>query len=543
MRGGHEPPGREQTGLVAGDRHARVASRAAERVARVLRGGWSPPSLVERLPRHRVAAWVLALALPVLLTLAQRLFQPAVPPATVLFLTLVVVAGAALLGGAGPAFGAIAAGLLTQWGLFGFPYGSLDAHRPAQIAVLVVFVVLAAGIALLVAELTRLTAEQAALKRIGTLVAGGVSPHELFTAVAGEVATLFRADRAVVAQLEAEKTLVVRAAGGPLAATVVTGERRRAEPPLAAATVVATRAPARTDRARSASADPLMRDGRIVMSSSVAAPVLVDGDLWGIVVISSRRPLPADAETRMPHFTELIATAIANAETREELIASRARIVAASDESRRRVERDLHDGVQQRLVTLTLRLRTLEAALPRAASDLRAEIAGVAEGLHAALDELREIARGIHPAVLSGGGLGPALRTLARRSAVPVTLRAHIDTDLSDVVELAAYYVVSELLTNAAKHAQASVVDVEATTAGGVLRLRVHDDGLGGADASHGSGLTGLRDRIEALGGTLVLHSPPRDGTRVDVALPVDGRRSVWTAGADERAGPLPTSA
>jgi signal transduction histidine kinase len=209
-------------------------------------------------------------------------------------------------------------------------------------------------------------------------------------------------------------------------------------------------------------------------------------------------------------------------QSREELAASRTRIVAAGDQARRRIERDLHDGTQQRLVSLVLDLRAAEAAVPPEAPELRAQLARVADGLTGALDDLRELSRGIHPALLSEGGLGPALRSLARRSVVPVDLDLHVQSRLPEPVEVAAYYVVSEALANAAKHANASVVRVEAEAGDGRLRLSVHDDGVGGATPERGSGLIGLTDRVEALGGTITVHSTTGQGTRLRVDLPIE---------------------
>jgi signal transduction histidine kinase len=209
-------------------------------------------------------------------------------------------------------------------------------------------------------------------------------------------------------------------------------------------------------------------------------------------------------------------------QSRAELAASRARIVAAADHSRRRIERDLHDGVQQRLVSLGLDIRAIQAGMPVELSEPRAELDQLAGGLSDAVDELRELSRGIHPAILSEGGLGPALKALARRSAVPVELDVAVADRLPEPVEVAAYYVVSEALANAAKHAQASVVQVEAHTAAGSLHLRVRDDGTGGAEVGPGSGLIGLADRVQALGGTITVTSPPGDGTTLQVELPLD---------------------
>jgi signal transduction histidine kinase len=239
------------------------------------------------------------------------------------------------------------------------------------------------------------------------------------------------------------------------------------------------------------------------------------------------QPLPADTESRLASFTDLVATAIANAESRASLAASRARIVAAADETRRRIERDLHDGTQQRLISLGLELRAAQAAVPPQLVELERELSRVAEGLASVFDELREISRGIHPAILSEGGLGPALRALARRSAVPVELHVHPERRLSEQLEVAAYYVMSEALSNAAKHAHASVVRVELDLCDTTVRLAIRDDGIGGADPGHGSGLVGLSDRIAALGGRLQVTSPAGGGTTLLIEIPLDGPSSA----------------
>jgi signal transduction histidine kinase len=483
--------------------------------------------LAERLPRRRPkTAWGIALVAPLVITLTANLLGSSVPPATILFVTLLVVVLAALVGGAHPALTAIVVGLLAQEVVFGFPYGSLSNHQPAQVSVLVAFVVIGGGIGILVDELARLTTEQAALRRIATLVARGVPAADLFSGVAAEVAALLEADGALVAHLEPDGFVTILAVGGARADEFGAGERLRVEDPMALAAVVQTRRPARTDDYEGASPELGARIRRMGIRSSVATPIIVEGHLWGVIVASSRRgPLPADSEQRMLNFTELVATAIANAESRSELAASRARIVAASDEARRRLERDLHDGVQQRLVALALEVRAAQSALSPEAAEVRAELSRVVEGLTGALDELREISRGIHPVILSEGGLGPALKTLARRAPVPVALDVRVEDELSDGVEVAAYYTVSEMVTNTAKHAQASAVNVDVTSSGGVLHIVVRDDGIGGADPARGSGLVGLRDRIETLGGTISLRSPKGEGTAVEVVLPLDGGR------------------
>jgi signal transduction histidine kinase len=287
--------------------------------------------------------------------------------------------------------------------------------------------------------------------------------------------------------------------------------------------VYRARSPVRIDdygRATGAAAD-LGRDWGY--HAAAAAPITVEGRLWGVMTVASTgdEPLPPGTEERLAGFTELVGTAIANAEAQAALAASRARIVAAADEARCRIERDLHDGAQQRLVTLTLRLRQLRATASPAAGELAEGLDDVASGLDAALDELREIARGIHPAVLAEGGLRSALRAVARRCPVPVTLSVQVADRPPQAAEIAAYYVVSEALTNTAKHAGASTATVEVAASEGVLRVCVRDDGRGGADFGHGSGLVGLKDRVEALGGRIALHSPPGTGTTLEIHIPL----------------------
>jgi signal transduction histidine kinase len=216
----------------------------------------------------------------------------------------------------------------------------------------------------------------------------------------------------------------------------------------------------------------------------------------------------------------LVATAVANADSRANLTASRARIVAAADEARRRIERDLHDGAQQRLVSLALELRQVVASMPPD-DQRRAQLAQTASGLLGVLEDLVQISRGVHPAILTEGGLGPALRMLARRSAVPVELDVRSDRRLPERIEVAAYYLVSEALTNAAKHAHASVVHIQVDADDLTVRLAIRDDGVGGADPARGSGLIGLADRVEALGGRIEITSPAAQGTSLLATIPI----------------------
>jgi signal transduction histidine kinase len=261
----------------------------------------------------------------------------------------------------------------------------------------------------------------------------------------------------------------------------------------------------------------------------VATPIMVEGHLWGALGVgtSTEQPLPPDAEARLASFAELMATAIANAESKSELAASRRRIVAASDEARRQIERDLHDGTQQRLVALGLVARTAEADVRADRGDLRGYLSRIAAGLADALAELQELSRGIHPALLSEHGLGPALRTLARRSAVPVDLDVTTDARYPEAIEIAAYYVASEALANAMKHAQASCIEISLVPRDGNLLLSIRDDGVGGADPAGGSGLAGLTDRVEALGGSIRFHSTAGAGTYIAAHLPLEPEPGV----------------
>jgi signal transduction histidine kinase len=294
------------------------------------------------------------------------------------------------------------------------------------------------------------------------------------------------------------------------------GSRGMSDPHLAMASVQATGRAARRD-VDDPSASRLETTPEAVRSV-VASPIVVEGRVWGAMGVGLRRErLPQDTEQRLAEFTELVATAIANAESRAELTTSRARIVAAADQTRRRIERDLHDGAQQRPVSLALHLRAMQAAV---APELGVELNRAVAEATGVLDELREIARGIHPAILPEGGLGAALRALARRSPIPVDLDMRVEGRLPEHVEVSAYYVIAEALTNTAKHARASAVTVT-VEADAVLRIAVRDDGAGGADFARGTGLVGLKGRVEALGGRIFLDSPRGAGTSLRVEVPL----------------------
>lgn len=374
-------------------------------------------------------------------------------------------------------------------------------------------------------QLSRLLAQQAALRRVATLVARGVAPAVVFAAVTEEVGRLLGADGTRLLRYESDDAATVVAAWSGSGLDLPIGVRIPVEGDNVPALVLRTGAPARLDSlegARGLVAANLHQQGVL---SVVGAPAIVEGRLWGVMTALSTRtePFAPDAGSRIADFTDLVATAIANTQARSELSASRARVVTATDQTRRRIERDLHDGVQQRLVSLALNLGTVVEDMPEDLAALRVRLGAVADGLTAALDDLREIARGIHPAILSEGGLRPALRALARRSAVPVELDVPAGPRLAQPIEVAAYYVVAEALTNTAKHAgPAAVSRVRVRIVGDRLRVHVQDDGTGGADPARGSGLVGIRDRVEALGGTITISSPPGRGTSLRVELPVE---------------------
>ncbi|MGY4769721.1 GAF domain-containing sensor histidine kinase [Kribbella sp. CWNU-51] len=372
-----------------------------------------------------------------------------------------------------------------------------------------------------------LAEEQAALRRVATLVARGVPPEELFAAVVEEAGNLFSVEYVAMGRYEPDGTLTIVAGSGRVADGFPVGSRWALGGKNLATLVFETGRPARLHLPDASGSIGAARPEGI--GSGVGAPVIVEGRLWGLLIAggTSKQPLPADIEARLANFTELMATAIANAQSRAELMASRARIVATADQTRKRIERDLHDGIQQQLVSLGLELRAAQATVPPQLDELEGALARVADGLSSVFDELREISHGIHPAILSEGGLKPALLALRRRSAVPVELDLHTERRLAEPVEVAAYYVVSEALTNAAKHAHASVVQVEVDTQDATLQLAIRDDGIGGVDLDQGSGLLGLSDRIEALGGTLQVTSPAGYGTTVLVKIPLEGPAGI----------------
>jgi signal transduction histidine kinase len=382
--------------------------------------------------------------------------------------------------------------------------------------------------------------EQAALRRVASLVARAAPPAEVFGAVAEEVGHIVpAADFAGVGRDDPDGALELVGAWNRTGRRQLVGLRV----PLGARNVNTLV----FERNRPARVDHLTRDGSVATAgarelgvrSSAGAPISVDGRLWGVMIAASAHEdsLPVGVEDRVADFTELTANAIAEAHA--ELTASRARIVATADETRRRIERDLHDGAQQQLVSLIMQLRATRVAVPPELGELDAELDRMAARLTSTLNELRDYSRGIHPAVLAEAGLDPTLTTLARRSPVTVQLGVRTRERLPEQVEVAAYYVVSEALANAAKHARASVVTVAVEAAGGVLRVLVRDDGAGGAGFARGTGLLGLKERVEALSGRISLDSPRGAGTTLRAELPLTGASRVSRPGPRAGCGAL----
>jgi signal transduction histidine kinase len=365
--------------------------------------------------------------------------------------------------------------------------------------------------------------EQAALRRVATLVATGVPATRLFERVTEEVARLLAMPGASVLRYDGARTATVVAGwseDGPLSLPVASTVDLDGD--TVVARVLRSGSPQRVERYQDTSgplAETLQRSG---YRAAVAAPVTVDGRLWGALAAATRsdEPLPKGIEQRLCDFADLVAQALANADAHEQLTASRARIVEAGDAERRRLERNLHDGAQQRLVALAVDLTLIGLTLEKDPMAARQTLLAAQDLLSEGLEELRELARGIHPAVLTERGLGPALEALVKRSPVPVEITDLPQERLASPVEATAYYVVTEALTNVAKYAHASHVTVSVRHSNQHATVTVCDDGVGGADAAHGTGLRGLADRVEALDGHLYVDSPHTRGTRISAEIP-----------------------
>jgi signal transduction histidine kinase len=489
--------------------------------------------------RPGIVRWLSGLLASVLLVTAVSgltvLLQRWLLPLRVLYILAVV--PVAIVWGTGlAALTAVLSAVAYDY-LFVPPTHSLkfaDARNNIALGVFLVTAVVVGGLSARLrraaVESGRLSDQQAALRRVATLVARGASSPEVFSAVAHELAREFGATITAVLRYEGDGTASIVGGWGEPGIQIPVGTRLKVAGHGVAVSVAQTGGAARTERFDGPPGSAARFFAEAGATAGIGSPIAVEGRLWGVAIAASRDAdtFPAGAEHRIADFTELIATAIANAEaqaqliqTQAQLIESRARIVATADHTRQQIERDLHDGAQQRLVSLALQLRAAQAAVPPELSQLGADLERVTTGLTDALDELREYARGIHPAILAEHGLGPALKPLTRRCPMPVDLDIRTDGRLPEPIEVAAYYVVSEALTNAAKHAHAPKAAVEVEAGDGVLRISVRDDGCGGADFTRGSGLVGLKDRVEALGGGIWIHSPRGAGTTLRAELPL----------------------
>jgi signal transduction histidine kinase len=371
------------------------------------------------------------------------------------------------------------------------------------------------------AELERLAEEQAALRRVATLVARGASPATVFDAVAAEMGALLQADGGVtMCRYEDDELTIVahRGAGEP---HLQPGRRIRQDDVNSVTAIVRrTGQPARVDSYGETRGTIGELIERLRFRSGVGVPIVVDGRVWGATVANwmSERPPPPETEQRMAQFGELLDTAIANADGRDQLTASRARLLTSGDEVRRRVVRDLHDGAQQRLVHGIVSLKLARRELTDAHQELKSLVEDALEQVECGNAELRELAHGILPAVLTHRGLRAAIESLVTRLELPVQVEVP-DERFPAEVEASAYFTISEALTNVLKYAGASHVEVTAAATASTLRIEVRDDGIGGADP-RGNGLTGLQDRAAALGGSLTIDSPAGAGTVLAVTLP-----------------------
>src|SRR3954468_17271084 len=362
----------------------------------------------------------------------------------------------------------------------------------------------------------RLAEEQAALRRVATLVASSAQPKQVFQAVAEEAGRLLEARTAATVRFDPASAVVAGSWNDGEGAGLEVGTLVPYSDPDSSV-YRATHEGGRIDDYADVPGEAAQLTRLAGYRSAVMAPITAGGRLWGALAVFSASPhhFPPDAQQRLADFTNLVALALESAEAHDQLTASRARIVEAGVAERRRLERNLHDGAQQRLVTLAVHLRIAQESLRDDPAAAELMLTSVGEDLKLALEELRELARGLHPAVLTDRGLEPALHSLAHRAPFPVEIVGVPATRLDEGAEAAVYYVVAESLTNAAKHADASGARVELSATDREVIVTIGDDGSGGASAARGSGLRGLADRIEALGGRFELDSPSGDGTRV----------------------------
>jgi signal transduction histidine kinase len=385
-----------------------------------------------------------------------------------------------------------------------------------------------------VAQLEALLAEQAALRRVATLVAGDPDAGRLFEAVCEEVGHVLHVESVNITRFEDDHTqAVVGAWAADGAPWLPPGEKVPLDGETVSGKVFRSGRPQRVDDYSGVRGELVKLLGAAGVKSAVGAPVRFAGRTWGAIVASGRRPhaFPEGAENRLADFAELVTAALANVDAREQLAASRARIVEAGYEERRRLGRDLHDGAQQELVGAVISLKLAQRRLAQAPDEARELVEEALEHMQSGIHDLRELAAGIHPSVLTDRGLSAAVEGLASRSSMPVEIGQVPPGRLPPPVETSAYFVVAEALTNAAKHSRCSHVHISVQVENGSATVEVHDDGVGGADPSAGSGLRGLADRVSALGGRLEIESPAGEGTtvraRIALSAPETGRRAV----------------
>ena len=366
-------------------------------------------------------------------------------------------------------------------------------------------------------ELRVLADEQAALRRVATLVAQGMPSEALFSVVCDEVEALAGADISAVVRFETDGTVTLMGTSTPRHPV---GARLDLDPDYVVAEVHRTGRAARfdTDDPAAPGIPEVVRAERV--RSALASPIVVEGELWGAITTGSReRSLAADMERRLADFTELVAIAIANADSRDQLTASRARLLSAGDEARRRVVRDLHDGAQQRLVHTIVTLKLAQRAFRDEDGKAESLLGEALEHAEQGNRELRELAHGILPAVLTRGGLRAGVDAVVGRLDLPVRVDVAAER-LPAEIEASAYFIVAEALTNVVKHSHAGRAEVAASLEDGMLRIEVRDNGAGGADPD-GHGLVGMRDRVTTLGGRLEIESPAGGGTLVAATLPL----------------------
>ncbi len=371
-------------------------------------------------------------------------------------------------------------------------------------------------------EVSLLAQEQRALRRVATLVAAEAPPERVYNAVSEECARVLEVRSSAVFRYEGDDTatIVGRYAREEITAFMV-DERLPASDDTTIGRVLFSGAPARIDNYAELPGELPNRMASLGYKSTVAAPISVAGILWGAVVVASEETLPPESEARLSAFCELVSLAVASAQAKADLQSSRRRLVSAGDEERQRLERNLHDGAQQRLVALALTLRLARAKIQSAPEGAEALVDEASQQLEQALDELRELAKGLHPAILTARGLSHALPALTAGISIPVEIEVS-EERYDPSLEATVYFITAEALTNVVKHANADGARVVVSCGESTLRLEVTDDGCGGADPASGTGILGLRDRASAIGGQLSVISSPGRGTVVTATLPLE---------------------